>query len=29
MPTATPIRMTDATTDRPALFLTFEVGANQ
>ena len=29
MTTATPIRMTDATTDRPALFLAFELGANQ
>jgi transposase len=29
MTTATPIRMTDETTDRPALFLAFELGANQ
>jgi transposase len=29
MTTATPIRMTDKTTDRPALFLAFELGANQ
>jgi transposase len=29
MTTATPIRMTDETTDRPALFLAFALGANQ
>ena len=29
MTTATPIRMADETTDRPALFLAFELGANQ
>jgi transposase len=28
MTTATPIRMTDETTDRPALFLAFTLGAN-
>jgi transposase len=29
MTTATPIRITQETTDRPALFLAFELGANQ
>jgi len=29
MTTATPIRMTDETTDRPALFLAFALGAKQ
>jgi transposase len=29
MTTATPIRMADDTSDRPALFLAFELGANQ
>ena len=29
MTTATPIRMAHATTNRPALFLAFELGVNQ